>query len=85
MPTDTASLLFAILSAVIAVSVALNSFFLRGVARRIELIDLRQRRMHDRITWLEAQHDRSGRLRLPRRRDYDTSGDHLLPSEDDGP
>lgn len=73
-----------VLLAVVSLSIAVNGFFLRGVARRIEQIDLRQRRMHDRITWLEAHHDSAAR-RLPRRRDYDArnSGDDLLPPEDE--
>lgn len=68
-----------ILMVIATVSVAVNGFFLRSVARRIETIDARQQAHADRLTWLEAHSPRT-----PRRRKHDISGDYFLPPDDEG-
>ncbi len=57
-----------IVGSVVAVSLAANGFFLRGVARRIDIIDERQRKHGDRLTWLEAH----AGTHYPRRRQHDS-------------
>lgn len=66
-----------VVASIVAISIAANGFFLRGVARRIDQIDARQREHGDRITWLES------RSHTPRRRASDTrfSGETDRPED----